>query len=184
MDALTFIATMAQAVAWPIVALILVYVFRRDIGPLIGSLKKFTWGGKTLEFDRRLEAAEAEAKSLPPPPDQPALLPAPEEDAIIETAEISPRAAIVEAWLPVERQLYALGAKHGYGSGRARSVSFLLNRLANDGTIDSPTHKLINQLREMRNIVLHNERDITLSLEDVRRYHELAETVVEALRTG
>lgn len=181
-----YFSNLVGDLAWPSALLLLFFIFRRDIGPLIGSLRKFTWGDKTFEFDRGLEEAEAQASTLPPPPEQPQL-PAPEpepEEIVLEAAEISPALAIVEAWLPIERQLHSLGAIHGYGTGRARSISFLLNRLAYDGVLDRKTVGLINQLRELRNIAVHNQDNISLSVEDARRYQELSHTAVEAIRAS
>ena len=185
MTVLQFIASIIDSVAWPSAILLLTYLFRREVGPLIGSLRKFTWGDKTLEFDRRLDAAEADASNLPAPPEEQLQLPAPnQKPPFIEAGELSPQLAIVEAWLPLERRLYALGASHGYGSGRARSATFLLRRLASDGVIDRRTEKLINDLREMRNFALHSPSGAVIPIEDIRRYRELADTVLEALKSA
>jgi hypothetical protein len=133
-------------IAWPSALLFLAFVFKRHIGALIGSLRKFSFGDTTFEFGRGLDAAEAQASTLPAPPEQlqpPVPEPEPEEVSL-ETAEISPALAIIESWLPIERQIYSLGAIHGYGTGRGRSISFLLDRLGRDGVLDRKTVALIN----------------------------------------
>jgi hypothetical protein len=172
--------------AWPCALLLLAFVFKRNIGALIGSLRKFSFGDTTFEFGRGLDAAEAQASTLPPPPEQPQPpVPQPEPGEIsLETAEISPALAIIESWLPIERQIYSLGAVHGYGTGRARSISFLLDRLGRDGVLDRKTVGLINQLRELRNIAVHSQDEIALTVEDARRYRELSLTVVEAIKSS
>jgi hypothetical protein len=182
MDWASFIVGVLSAVAWLSVVLMIVLLFRRELRPLIQSLRKFSWGNKILEFDKGLEVAEDTAKEL-----QSArvinLLAAPQEDERFEsTLEISPELAVVEAWLPIERELHALAAKRGYTAGRARSLTYIMHRLTTDGVIDPATEKLINELRDLRNLAVHRSPGPALSVEDARRYGELAETVAGILR--
>ncbi len=183
MDWLSFIVGLVGAIAWPGAILILVLLFHKELRPLIQSLRKFSWGDKTLEFDKGLDEAEDRAKELPPPPATLALpAPAESEQRFEAALEISPELAVVEAWLSIERELQVLAAKRGYTAGRARSVTFLMRRLASDGAINPATEKLINELRNLRDIALHRSPGPTLSIEDVRRYKELAETATDILR--
>lgn len=50
MDWLTFIAEIVKGVAWPMVALVALLVFRRELGALLGRLKKGKIAGAEFEF--------------------------------------------------------------------------------------------------------------------------------------
>jgi hypothetical protein len=170
------------------VTLGLTYIFRAEIRSLIGSLRRFTWGDKIAEFDKRLEAAEDEAKDLPQIAGPPLALPAPSAepgDLHFEAVlELSPDLAVLEAWLPVERELEALAARKGYETSRIQSATYAIRRLRSDGVLDRRIEGLINDLRKLRNLAAHRRDGPPLTIEDARRYEELASLVVDALRTA
>jgi len=187
MDALEFTAALVGSLAWPAVTVVLAYFFRSEARGLLGSLRKFTWGDKTAEFDKRLGVAEDEAESLPQPKTPPLALPAPNQEASGEhfeaVLEVSPDLAVIEAWLPVEKELEALAARRGYETSRIRSVTYTLRRLRGDGVLDRRTESLIQELRKLRNLAAHRRDGPPLTIDDARRYEGLASIVVEALRS-
>ena len=183
MDAPTFIVGIVDAIAWPAIILVLALLFRRELGPLIANLRKFSWGDKIVEFDKRLAAAESEAKELSD--EVPVALPPPNdtgENQFEATLEISPELAIVQSWMPVECRLLALATKHGYVAGRARSISYILRRLESDGVLDKRTARIIDELRELRNLALHSPATRSISVQEARRYAELTDTVIDVLK--
>ena len=188
MDDLQFIASLAEHLAWPGVTLVLAYLFRREGRDLLRSLRKFTWGDKSAEFDRRLEAAEDKATSLPEQATPQLALPAPErepsEQHFEAVLEVSPDLAVIEAWLPVERELEALAAKRGYETSRIRSATYVIRRLKGDGVLDRRIIGLIEELRHLRNLAVHRRDGPPLTIDDARRYEDLASLVVTALRSS
>ena len=186
MNGLQFAATVIGDLVWPGVSLTAIYVFRSELRNLLGSLRKFTWGDKVAEFDKRLGEAENEASALPPPI-EPLALPAPdtatEEERFEVALELSPELAVLEAWIPVEKELQALAVRKGYTSSRSRSVTYTIRRLRSDGVLDARIENLLKELRELRNIAIHRRDGIPLTIDDAKRYEELASTVLEALRS-
>ena len=186
MDKFELIAALVGHLAWPLVTVTILYIFRADIRSVLGSLRKFTWGDKVAEFDQRLDKAEDKARELPLVAEGPLSLPPPdgqlEEKHFEAILEVSPDLAVLEAWLPVERELEALAARRGYETSRIRSPTYAIRRLRSDGVLDRRVESLINELRKLRNLAAHRHAGPPLTVEDARRYEELASAVVDALR--
>src|SRR5688572_29017131 len=122
MDSLTFIAAMADHLAWPLAAVIALLTFRSPISARIRTLRRFKYG--ELEFDLAEEvwevrqAAETSPalaapapKALPPGPSPE--LPPPWMAQARAMAETSPLSAVLLAWaalaLKVDAVLHRLG---------------------------------------------------------------------------
>ena len=63
MNWLTFIADMTKALAWPIAAIVIVYVFRKQVAGLIGRVTNLTTPLGSINADAR--EARTEAENLP-----------------------------------------------------------------------------------------------------------------------
>lgn len=131
MDLLTFISEMTQALAWPVSLAIVLLLYRGSLIQLITRLVGVKMGDFEATFaieSQQVAESVAEAKkSLPPTL-------AIENNALLELAKASPRAAILEAWLRIERRIIAL----------AGSLDQEATKL--------PTHRLISRLAEMQAI--------------------------------
>ncbi len=55
MDWLTFLATIIQAVAWPVTIVAIAYLLRKELRALIPLLTKLKYKDIELEFGRRVE---------------------------------------------------------------------------------------------------------------------------------
>lgn len=74
MDALTFIATVVKALLWPVVVIVALTAFRKELRTLLAQIKKGKVGAAEFEFERALLELPAAAQSanagdarLPPP---------------------------------------------------------------------------------------------------------------------
>ena len=148
MDWLSFIASLAKSLAWPIAVLLLVLLLRRQVGPALARLldratRLKAPGGIEFEFGRELgkareksEALEIEtARSAAPQPSfaKPAISPTEPDDRYIALAKLSPEAAILDAFKQVERVLvenqHMLDANYQGPTGGVvqRSISLYTN---------------------------------------------------------
>src|SRR5882757_545617 len=114
MDGYQFTAAMFQSVvslAWPASVVAAVWLFREKLTQLLPFLRL---KHKETEVSFRLDQAEKEAAKLPPPAPSPDLERTPEEKSKFEqVAEISPRAAILEARAELEDVVRGMGLRHG-----------------------------------------------------------------------
>ncbi len=103
MSYLDFIATLVQALAWPIAVLLIVLIFRKKISELLSErMTRFKAGPLEVEWARQISETQAEleeAGATPPVTNSPM------DPTMRDLAERSPAAAIVEAFGQIELAL-------------------------------------------------------------------------------
>jgi hypothetical protein len=188
-----FIVEIVAALAWPAAIAFIAYLFRRQLGNLIKSVRTVKYMGAEAEFGDSVEEGEALAEQVPLPPATP------EAEELEDIERLPPRAAVLEAWLEVEAELQDLADRVGlsmspsYGtsgsggtagpegmsspSGRAyRSGWAIARKLAKEGVISPTLLRLVEELNRGRHAAVH-----------VRRYEvdpqEVANYVALARRT-
>ena len=177
MDWLTFIAQMTQALAWPVTAVVMVVLLRRPLARLIPLLQRLRYGPLELDFERRVAELAVEAERELPPEPRPGDNPA--EARLLELAQVSPRAAVLEAWLQVEQAAMALSRREGLAlSSRELRTPLLLGQaLEQAGALDESKLEIYHRLRNLRNAAAHAtgfELDTDAALEYVRLALRLA----------
>src|SRR5205814_9777836 len=60
----TFLASMTSALAWPLVAAILLFLLREQLPALMKRIKAASVGGAKFEFDKALDDAKDSAEAL------------------------------------------------------------------------------------------------------------------------
>jgi hypothetical protein len=173
-----FIASIVNSCAWPTVVGFVVYLFRKEIKPLL-PYARLRLKHNDTEVDIRLEMAKETAEKLPqgeslPPPTKE------ETDRFIKVAALSPRAAILESWLQVEEALMSLAETAGLSTERGRSALFMLRWLRSNEIIDPPTASVLDDLRSVRNRVVH-DYSFESNMKEALGFRHLAEQAVAAL---
>ena len=175
-----FIVALSQAWAWPLVTVISVWLLREAIKQLAGRLRSAKYGDFQAEFGIELAKAEvhavAEAVTPPPSPVQPE-----EVTNFNDALEAAPSYAILTAWQGIEAELVALARSKDISGYRSHQ---LLRQLTNFEVIDGRTYELIEELRSLRNKVVHNAlaKD-EVTPEQAKRYGALAFDVLARLRS-
>ena len=105
MDTVTALVELTKALAWPLVTLAVFMLFRRPLLALIPGIKSLKFAGAEVTVASKVDEVKALAKAIPPPnvdetPATPESLS--ESERLYEIANLSPRAAISEAWRKVE----------------------------------------------------------------------------------
>jgi hypothetical protein len=108
---LEFLSSVIESLAWPAAIAFVVYLLRNQIRALLAGLRSLAYGGVRAEFGEHVQEAEIAAEGAELPSE---LTPG----SALSTElwpEISsaPRAAVIEAWLAVERELEALAERSG-----------------------------------------------------------------------
>lgn len=178
MDCLTFIAKLAETLAWPVVV-VMVFFGLKDKGleliPILRKLKykefeaEFGEGvreiGETLPLPKETGAVKAEQKA------EPSGL----HEQLLRLAETAPRAAVLEAWLQVEHAAQRLVSRTGVADRSLRMVgpSIMRTYLERTGALSPKQQEGFNKLRALRNKVVHYV-EVSLPLDEVLEYVELA----------
>ena len=182
MDWLDFTASLVSSLAWPVAIAVAVFLLRTPLRRALDGLRlrKLGVGPVAAEFGEVVQEAEDAAKELPAPEasvnDQ-AL--STELGPVISTA---PRAAVIEAWIAVERELQALADQAGIDQPTARlGGRMLVNQLRGPGVIDDALVSVLMELQEARNVAAHGG-PATVERIDVVDYVKLAGRVRTELR--
>jgi hypothetical protein len=168
MDWLTFTTKMTEALAWPVVALILGLVVRKRVLDLIPALRKFKAGPVEAEFGIAakqvlVEAVEVTGQaSKQDSASEP--IAAADGKKVVETLQHvrgSPMATIVESWGSVDGELFRLGQQMNLLVDPLTSTSKVYEAVMRSDILPGGTKKLVADLRELRNQVVYTNVDPT-----------------------
>jgi hypothetical protein len=155
-DTLTFIAELVRALAWPLTIFLIFLILRKRIDLLIPMLQRMRYGGLELEFSRQVHELSRQVNQ-----DLIRAQAAPELEEIrrhlVDLAPLSPRAAVLEAWLQVEKAaVEALKRRSVSIPSRDARVPLLLGQALEDaGIMADETAAIYHRLRNLRNTAAH-----------------------------
>lgn len=187
------ISSLVGSLAWPGAAFTIALLFRRQLGELLStSLRKLRVGPVEAEFDRVVASVEADlggdagsgSTVRIPQPSQRAPVDAPPSlvDELGPLARISPRAAIVEGHMRLERELWDLADLSLAQISRHRLSAAQLARSALEhGQITPETENAIVGVTQLRNLAAHGTDD-EISVERAMDYLVLVDAVLFAIR--
>ncbi|MCE9636435.1 MAG: hypothetical protein K8T90_12085 [Planctomycetes bacterium] len=192
---------LVQALAWPVAACVMAIVLRAEIRAVLARLAQLKVGSVEANFSKDLDKLEAQAaaESLPTtvPPTTPAPTTTPptttpddeisrEDNAgerIARLAAISPRAAVTEAWLDVERATMEAANAAGIPVPGRIAGERVVEQLASRGLVAPRLVGLYRELRSMRNKAAH-AAEIDIGADDAVRYANLATVIAASVRAA
>jgi hypothetical protein len=194
-DTYQFIASVASSLSLPLAVVIVAFIFRRQIGSLLGRIRKLDALGTHTEFDPDDAApavVEAAAKASEPSGGDVTAgnvvgsLSAPvavqfrglfaQARSLIQD---EPRQAVGIAYRVVDDVLRTYMSAAGVPPGGSARESIELSRKA--GLISSETATAMTSLLGQRNLAMHNHPD-DVSAEDAATYVTLADSVAFSIQ--
>lgn len=182
MTFLEFLAALVDSLAWPALVGYVIYLLRDSFAALLRRLSSVKYKELEAQFREALseiklpqEPASAESLSLEDEPSRPDTV------SLIELADVSPRVAVMEAWIKIEH------ATRDYleSAGLDRRYSYQgLRRLPkSDRSKLEPILMPYQELRILRNKAAHGlESDLTPDV--ARDYIRVASEVEKAIRAA
>ncbi|QIB65732.1 hypothetical protein [Kineobactrum salinum] len=180
MNFLEFIASLVDSLAWPGVVCVFLWTFQERIGSLLPRLVRFKHKDTELEFSEAIERLER----IEQPAIEGAVYEAEPNEQYLELlkiAEISPRAAVMEAWIKVETSA-ARAAVRAFPEldekmlrGPAQPLRLLEKKVLNKNETNE-----LRELRRLRNMAAHHE-DFDLEGRPIEAYIDIALTMVSRL---
>lgn len=165
-----------NALAWPACVLWLAYLFRGEIRAVAARVSHLKFKEFEAKFSQDLNVVEHSLKKLEEA--KPNSLPSntrtlnPELDQLERIAEVSPRAAVIEAWRLIEEAAGRSGFVQGASIPRINAALFV-NWLVREGKLPVDSEATFDALRDLRNRVAHAP-EFSISLSDAQRYLQLA----------
>jgi hypothetical protein len=176
------------AAAWPVVALIALFLFKGEVKALMSRLKRGKILGQEIElsdalatFEKRVEVTRA---ALPEPSDTPtsvAVVPLRSSDeTILGEAAKSPKTALMLLAASLERELREILAVTGAHSGRFNlPAKQIVRTLAERGMIPENLSGTIDSFWQIRNRVVHGS---AASDDDILRALDSGLSLLDLLR--
>jgi len=180
MNWLQWSASIVASLAWPVAAVAIAFIFRGQIRGLLASIRRLTWGDKSVDFaeklDRIEEAVRVEGPSRSKPPNWSPLL---GDDRFQALLAISPAAAILDAWGPAEMLIDELTDYiEPAPVRRQRTTAGQLDLLVKEGTVTPSIAQLIRQLMALRNEAAHGT---SITAADAYRFRDLSDDMIDRL---
>ena len=152
MDLLTFVAEIIKAAAWPVAAVVITLLFRKQFQALLGRMRKGKLGPAEFEFENAVRELQQEASELRlSHPPQVLSLPS------IAQAAQDPRAVVMQAWVEVEAAMEELAKKSGKFNALGRLTSSQTVRQLQRAELLRPEQvSLFTELRFLRNRAAHD----------------------------
>lgn len=200
MDWLQFLSALVSALAWPAAVVTVVCLLKGPILGLIPKIRAVKYGELHIDLTEQLQAiqdalpapsSESQQQTASQPdqqpsqqPEQPAALQlktAPPAMSIpLQIAAISPRGAMMAAWLEVEAALNA--ALERAGLHRSSLVRENMDLLLSTGLVNAPTYRALKRTYVLRVEALHmHEREIPY--EDALSMADVCSRLVERLNS-
>ena len=184
-DGFQLTASLVQSLVWPVtfvIALVALAKLAPGIFPFVERLK---YKDLVVEFRQSVKelAAKSSAVRALPVPDESDTGPV---DRLYSLAEISPRSAILEAWLQVESAAaHVLQAREPSIAPKVRMAAPLrIGELLNThDVINGAQLEVFHRLRDLRNKAVHIA-DATFQSHEVAEYIELAALLAAQIRKG
>lgn len=190
MDWLQFIASLIKSLVWPVTLLILVVLFRVQVGKVLLRLTRLKYKDLELDFGRELKLLEKEAKAIDiAPQPQKSIAPTKRDSSqllqeAVQLAPSFPEPAVGVAWQAVEDELMQAVLRLAISPDYPAHNSALKNAelLKAQNAVDQRTLELLNRMRNLRNMAVHGGHAIPITTDESLEFAALARGVVEKLQ--
>jgi hypothetical protein len=167
---------------WPIVVLVIVLIFRAELGGLFKRIRRVKAAGGEVELDQALDELEsstaAASRAVPARPPEEPVSAGEERDVavrVLDEARESPKLALISLAAEVERRSTEVVASTGQISpGRRPSLGYSLSRLELSPSVQSAAR----QFRDVRNKLVHHG---DASEDELLRAIDLGLTLLDAI---
>jgi hypothetical protein len=171
---------LVSAIAWPLTVIIVALMFRQEIRKIASRISTLSYGDMKAEFEKDLDKLEKDVKELSVK-ETSINIKHPKNDTVTldsyerlsRIAEISPRAAIMEAWRDIEVTTKQVTDAYGISSqGQIVGVR-AINELVQKHLLPQSVISVYEQMRRLRSRAAH-AADFAISADEAKRYIDTA----------
>ncbi|WP_153117485.1 hypothetical protein [Rhodocyclus tenuis] len=168
--------------SWPVAAVLIAYLFKKELAAMLARLKKGKFGSAEFEFENYVREVDAEA-DIPRAPENESISP-----TAAARASTDPRGAIVSAWIEVEDELFNLVRRRDLSEQassprQSKNTVWAIRAVQKAQALDSNWIALFHDLRTLRNEAAHST-DFSPPPEAVIKYVQLAKELANAMRVA
>lgn len=183
MDWMEFVAAMTAALAWPIALVVVFLLLRRHLLARMPDLESLEWKDFRFRFGRRMHEVVAEARQTLVQAEAATTPPIDGETHRLQLADISPRAAILEAWIELEGAAAIALRRKGAALPRQelQQPSRLADALITTGLLAPTQAGVLSELRRLRNAAAH-AADPKITVDTAREFVGVAAAFERLIR--
>jgi len=168
-DILKFVASLVASLAWPVLVLVALLIFRKPLATLIGRATDIELFGAKVRLGKEIQRAavstEAAVASVQSRPEfESAAKPktrAADRNPWLATLTESPSLAAIYAWAGLEKSLRRLASAFGDASPSSVSVTDLLAGLDKNAVLEPEFTSAAHDLRLIRNRIAYGTATIS-----------------------
>ena len=182
MDNLTFVVELVKALAWPVGIIAIALILKNPIIELLKQLKSLNVKGVHFDFGKEVSSVAKEASGKLP---ETIAEPTEKIQKTMELARLSPRGAVLEAWIDVESALKTAARRHALIDDTISPFNdrHVIFQLEMDTRIGKGAVEMFEKLRQLRNDAVHlkeNSIDSNSAVEFVNIANRLVRSFEEA----
>jgi hypothetical protein len=154
---MTFVASLVRSLAWPVVVVSCVYVFRAQLRPLFARpLRRAKFGSAEVEWEQSItKAGQAIDEVVATEQAQPPIRGSRYVEEFTPVADINPSAAVLSSWAHFEKEVRASLAVHmEVGSTGVRPW---LQAGERAHLLDPEVVEAVGEASRLRNLVAHDD---------------------------
>lgn len=172
MDIYLFIVEMTKTLAWPIASLVIVFLIKDKLEVVLSSIKSFKYKDIEATFAKGVSDVSTSAQAS-------IELEGNKHEETSKLVSISPRGAVLESWLSVEKAMRSYLDRYGHNDSPPdeRHISIVNSDYT---TIGQGVFEMLHELRKLRNQAVHLT-DSQINEETAKKYSVLAARVASKL---
>jgi uncharacterized protein YutE (UPF0331/DUF86 family) len=186
MDTLTFIAEIVKAIIWPLTLIVAILLLWKPIHAFFpSSMAKLKYKDLEIDFSKQVQQLAEEAKqSLDMPSAQYDEDTEIEHKKLLDIAQVSPRAALLEAWMILENEAFqAMKQKDPKLTTTILKTPMQVGiNLEKLGLINCSQKEIFDKLRNLRNAAAH-AMDFAFDAKAAVKYVEMALNLTNHIRS-
>ncbi len=182
MDWITFASNAIESLAWPTAIALTVWWLRGNIAELIPYTKRLKYKDLEIEFEKELSSLKKETEKQKRAHAVSSIQDKEDKKYIEQSADISPRAALVDSWVGLEITATSSAEMLELISDSRKPVPFpkVIKALLDNDIIDQNVANILKELQSLRNKALHSSK-FNISKNEVLRFNELARDIGEVI---
>ncbi|MBK3494116.1 hypothetical protein JFL43_04435 [Viridibacillus sp. YIM B01967] len=180
MNVTEFIAALVDDLIWPIVIILAIVLFRKQISSILMNLTKFSFNDIELDFGEKIDHLEKELGHPNVTENDPSVKEH-QDGEILTMAKISPSKSISMTWGKVENELRSTINRLGpnFPTSELTHSHKDIQLLKENNLINVETFTTFNELRNMKNQISNGkfiEKELTYT--DAKKYYDLSFKII------
>lgn len=158
LEYLKAIFSLAGSLAWPAVALVIIFLFKTQLAQLWERLLSLDVPGLKVTFAQKLQTVEEQVSEEAQAAGGDVAFRRGArviDDKFAQLVSLAPAAAIITKWADVDSALRELARRRDVSVGPNLQPMYVINELFSAGVIGARPAKILHELRSLRNLAAH-----------------------------